>query len=274
MEQVEVRLPVFEGPLDLLLHLIKENKVDIYDIPILEITEQYLDYLSEWNDMDLEIASEFIVMAAMLIKIKVRKLLPLAEAPEPEEEDDESELIRRLVEYSLFKEAAGNIGPMFDVRHQQVYARAPEPIMGERPQPTVEQLMRSVSPEQLKEIYERLLRSFDESKDDVRAGFKSVRRDNYTVAEKIVSLRKTLKKLKEVSFFELRSESTSKEEEVTYFLAMLELSRMNQVELNQSKLFGDIIARKKSASAEGAGADEQAAEEQGENISEKTAHEG
>ena len=105
-EKLSVHLPVFEGPLALLLHLIEKNKLDIYDIPIVEITRQYLDYLKSWDDMNMEVASEFIVMAATLISIKARRLLPAAVEEQEEEEDEEERLRQRLILYKRYKEAA------------------------------------------------------------------------------------------------------------------------------------------------------------------------
>ena len=113
MDALSFKLPVFEGPLDLLLHLIEKNKLDIYDIPILEITRQYLEYLKSWDEMNLEIASEFIVMAATLINIKAKRLLPEAEKKDEEEENEEAELIRRLLIYKQYKEASVSLKGMF-----------------------------------------------------------------------------------------------------------------------------------------------------------------
>ena len=109
------KLHVFEGPLDLLLHLIKENKIDIYDIPIVDITKQYLDYLELMKELNLEIAGEFIVMAATLIYIKSRLLLPPDEKPEEEIEDPRTELVQRLLEYQVFKDASLSLREREDI---------------------------------------------------------------------------------------------------------------------------------------------------------------
>ena len=135
MDSLLLKLPVFEGPLDLLLHLIEKNKLDIYDIPILEITRQYLEYLKTWDEMDLEFASEFIVMAATLINIKAKKLLPAAEKADEEETDEEAELIRRLVEYKRYKLAAQKLKGLMDPTYQQIFEREPQTIRGKRPVP-------------------------------------------------------------------------------------------------------------------------------------------
>ena len=109
MSAIDVKLNVFEGPLDLLLHLIEKNKVNIYDIPIVTITEQYLEYVNNMEEEDLDVMSEFLVMAATLIKIKSKMLLPKDEEVEDDEEDPREELVRRLLEYKMYKYAAGEL---------------------------------------------------------------------------------------------------------------------------------------------------------------------
>ncbi|MBO6157970.1 MAG: segregation/condensation protein A [Firmicutes bacterium] len=251
MDSLLLKLPVFEGPLDLLLHLIEKNKLDIYDIPILEITRQYLEYLKTWDEMDLEFASEFIVMAATLINIKAKKLLPAAEKADEEETDEEAELIRRLVEYKRYKLAAKKLKGLMDPTYQQIFEREPQTIRGKRPVPPPEDLMDGITLEELLVMYERARRALKESYDEIRAGFSSVKRESYSLADKIAHLQKSLELFEEVSFYSLRSKSHSKEETITFFMAMLELSRMNQIVLTQKSLFGDIIATKIQSLPEG-----------------------
>lgn len=245
-DQLKVSLPVFEGPLDLLLHLIRKNKVDIYDIPILEITRQYLAYLKSWDDMNMDVASEFIVMAATLISIKARKLLPMAQQQDEEEDDQEQELIRRLLLYQRFKEAAAHLRQSeADPQHGFVL-RQPEKIQGQKLLPSVRTLLDKVDLESLRDLYRGLLISRQESIDYQRASFKGVPKERYRVADKIRALEETLEKVEKISYYDLRRKSRSREEEITYFMAMLELSRMDQVALTQKELFGDIIASSKS----------------------------
>ena len=245
-DQLKVSLPVFEGPLDLLLHLIRKNKVDIYDIPILEITRQYLAYLKSWDDMNMDVASEFIVMAATLISIKARKLLPMAQQQDEEEDDQEQELIRRLLLYQRFKEAAARLRQAeADPQHGFVL-RQPETIRGQKLLPSVRTLLDKVDLESLRDLYRGLLISRQESIDYQRASFKGVPKEPYRVADKIRALEETLEKVEKISYYDLRRKSRSREEEITYFMAMLELSRMDQVALTQKELFGDIIASSKS----------------------------
>ncbi len=240
-QQPNLKLQAFEGPLDLLLHLIEKNKIDIYDIPIFEITRQYLDYLKQWDDLNMEVASEFIVMAATLINIKARRLLPLAERTEQDDEDEEAALIARLLEYKRFKEAGRSLGAHLRTEGELFLWRSPESIQGERPIPSPAELLEKVSLEQLHELMLRAERSKKESFDAQRAGFRSVRKEQYTVKEKIAFLRRKLVLTERLSFMDLRKSSRSKEETVTYFMALLELSRMSQITMNQQKAFGDIL---------------------------------
>ena len=246
MDTLQVKLPVFEGPLELLLHLIEKNKLDIYDIPIMEITRQYLAYLKSWDDMNMEVASEFIVMAATLISIKARRLLPAAQKQEEEEEDEEAALLRRLLIYKRYKEAASRLGTLLCSEHELILTRKPETIQGKRPIPPVAELLAGTDLQQLYQLYQRAMRSKQESFDTVRAHFRSVEKETYTVTEKIRALRETLELFEQVSFYDLKEKSHSKAETITYFMAMLELSRMNQVLLNQQELFGDIIMKPKT----------------------------
>ncbi|MCF0135891.1 MAG: segregation/condensation protein A [Lachnospiraceae bacterium] len=242
MDSMRFSLPSFEGPLDLLLHLIEKNKVDIYDIPILEITGQYLAILKQWDDMDMEVASEFIVMAATLIHMKAKKLLPAAQQEEEEQEDEEAELIRRLLLYKQYKDAALRLRPMMRREQESILTRKPETIRGKRPLPSPEELLEDQNLEELYTIYLRLMVSKRESIDEVRKNFRSVSREKYHVSDKIRELQQSLAMVEAVSFYELRKGARSRDEEVTYFMAMLELSRMNEVSLYQEHMFGDIRA--------------------------------
>ena len=237
---VEVRLPAFEGPLDLLLHLIEKNQVDIYDIPIYEITQQYLACLDEWNKKNMEIASEFIVMAATLINIKVRMLLPVPKEDE-EEEDPREELVRRLLEYKRYKEAAAQFREKIpDPSFLWMYRKKTQIILP--PQiPSIHRLLENVTLDGLFALYREVLKGQKESIDPLRSTFKSVAKDTYTIDEKIHDLMQTLEALQSVSYYSLREKSQSRQEEITYFLAMLELNRSSLVYLKQEKEFSDII---------------------------------
>ena len=221
---LEVHLEAFEGPLDLLLFLIEKNKVDIYDIPIFEITQQYVEYLRQMEEMNMEIASEFIVMAATLINIKARMLLPVEKTGDEEEEDPREALVRRLIEYQKYKNAAKKLKSRLPDPERLILMRRAETIRGERPIPKVPVLLKDVEVEQLFALYQRAVLIKE-------------------VEEKIDSLFNMLTLLKRVSFVDLRKESHSRLETITMFQAMLELGRMNLVTLSQDGLFGDIIMK-------------------------------
>ncbi|MFR5073340.1 MAG: segregation and condensation protein A [Bianqueaceae bacterium] len=176
---LEVRLPVFEGPLDLLLHLIEKNQLNIYDIPIFEVTKQYLEYLRQMNEMNMEIASEFVVMAATLINIKARMLLPAAQKNEEEEEDPREALIARLLEYKKYKQAAAFLRENQTGDSELILYRKPEDIQGERPMPTLEELLEGVTLQELYSVYTKLMRGKRDSVDMVRSQFNSVEKTNH-----------------------------------------------------------------------------------------------
>ncbi len=234
-----LRLPVFEGPLELLLHLIEKNKIDIYDIPIFEITKQYLEYLKNWDDLNMEVASEFIVMAATLINIKARKLLPLAEQ-DGDGEDEEALLIARLLEYKRYKDGGRILGTYLPSPRKLIVWRGPEAIQGERPVPKPGELLAPVTMQMLRELALRAERSRRESVNPAKADFRAVRKEQYKVSDKIAQLKQELLLVERVSFLALKKDSRSKEETVAYFMAMLEMAHQNQLSLEQGELFGDI----------------------------------
>ncbi len=242
---INVHLSAFDGPLDLLLYLIEKNRLSIYDIPIFEITQQFLAYLKEWESLNMDIASEFIVMAATLINIKARMLMPSQKTEDGEEEDPKEVLVRRLAEYQSYRQAAQALRKSLLAPDRQILCRGPETIRGERPVPPAGELLKGLSLEQLYALYERALAGKRESYDAVRSSFRSVERDVFPLEEKIDALSRMLEILRRVSYFNLRESSRSKAEAITFFQAMLELSRMNLATLSQDGEFGDIIMKPK-----------------------------
>jgi segregation and condensation protein A len=233
MEQLyKIKLPEFEGPMDLLLHLIKENKVDIYDIPISLITGQYLEYIEIMKELDLEIAGEFLVMAATLIQIKSRMLLPPDEEAPPEElEDPRFELVQRLLEYQAFKDAASILKEKEDER-LKIFGRPPEiPIEEEALLP---------------ELY-----LFDVNLFDLLAAFKkllanappemrTITRETLTVKDKMMHIIDILEKVESLRFEELFKESFTRVQLIVTFLALLELLRLGLARVYQEQQFGNI----------------------------------
>lgn len=238
--KIEVQLEAFEGPLDLLLHLISKEEIDIYDIPIVRITDQYMAYIEE-SHLDLEMTSEFLVMAATLIEIKSKMLLPNHEAMELEyaleEADPRAELVRRLINYKRYKEAAIKLQASEGVLDEIVFKEQDE-LSKYVAQKADESL--SLDQALLIEALNRVLvkmKRFDEHR---ATFFGKIKRDLFTVDEKINLIEA---KIKEHSFeFEaLLSDHRTKEEVVVTFLALLELLKLGRIQIRQNALFDPIF---------------------------------
>lgn len=234
-DDYKVELDVFEGPLDLLLYLIRKNEVEIYNIPVETITTQYMQYLGMMQMLDLNIAGEFLVMAATLMMIKSRMLLPAEErAPEEEEEegaDPRWDLVRQLVEYKKFKDAAAFLEDL-ERRRENVFAREGDGVqLGRRP----EVPLQDVSLFDLIAAFNEVLsRAPEESLAEIMA-------DTHTVAEKIDDLVRRLGRRERVSLHELFRRMTHRAEMICTFLAVLELIKLKQVLARQDGPFGEIV---------------------------------
>jgi len=228
----KVKLEIFEGPLDLLLYLIKRDEIDIYDIPIEHITRQYLDYMEAFKVLDLDIAGEFVVMAANLIYIKSRSLLPVqqqAEEEAEEETDPRWELVRQLLEYKKFKEAAGILGEREAVQ-SSLFARTPE-----TPEVSAERPISEVSIFDLINAFQKVLKRVNKTED-----LREIFEENFTVSDKIDFVLKMTSSRIAVRFSELFATAASRTEIVVTFLALLELIRLKQIGMTQSEQFGEI----------------------------------
>lgn len=231
----KVSLEIFEGPLDLLLYLIKKDEVDIYDISLERVTTQYLNYIETFKLLNIDLASEFISMAANLMYIKSRTLLPKREQP-PEEDADEDdprwELIRQLIEYKKFKDAAGFLHRR-EVEQEQIFAHTalndPKPE-DEAPLPLAE-----ASIFDLIRAFQNVLKRFDEARD-----FGDIVDDRYTVSDKIDYLMTTIAPGQSISLQSIFAQASSKVEVIVTFLALLELMKMNQFRARQTGLLGEI----------------------------------
>jgi segregation and condensation protein A len=233
-QEYKVKLEVFEGPLDLLLYLIKRDEIDIHDINIGHITKQYLDFMDLFKMLDLDVAGEFVVMAANLIYIKSRSLLPVNVQPPDEETDEEDprwELVRQLIEYKKFKEAAAHLHGR-EVAREGMYPRlapSPEDVAGERP-------LGEVSVFDLINAFNKILKRIEGRKEDLREIFE----ENFTVADKIDLILKMAASGVALKFTELFTDAASRSEVVITFLALLELIRMKQLRCVQPEAFGEI----------------------------------
>lgn len=223
----------FDGPLDLLLHLIKEAKLDIATVKLADITEQYLEYMQDIKSVDMDKASEFITVAATLIEIKSKKVLPVEqEVQEDDEEDDEVLLLRRLKEYELFKEAGKGLKDIEDIN--KLY-RAP----GKETE-KVKIIMKDMVLDQLLDAFAKLM-TREELKKVASDEPKKIVKDRFTVAEKMVSIRNFAKERKRFEFEELFGEDMTKSELINVFLALLELLKLQTVKVIQSGIFGNIV---------------------------------
>ena len=233
-DEYKVRLEIFEGPLDLLLYLIKKEELDIYDIPIERITQQYLEYLELMRLLDLEIAGEFLVMAATLMYIKSRTLLPEDQrtAEDVEEgEDPRWELVRQLVEYKKFKDAAEQLAAR-EVQRQDIFARTPaDPKLPVEPSLT----MGEVSLFDLINAFNEVLKRATKRED-----FREILDEHFTVAEKIEMILRRIAQSARLAFQELFDQAASRTEIVVTFLAVLELIRLQQIAVRQLQPFAEI----------------------------------
>jgi len=231
----KVRLEVFEGPLDLLLYLIKREEVDVYDISIERITKQYLEYLDTFRMLDLELAGEFVVMAATLIYIKSRSLLPVHQQPPEEEADEEDprwDLIRQLVEYKKFKDAATYLHQR-ELLQEGIISRVPDkPDFGD----LAALLKTEVGIFDLINAFQKVLRRIESRRENLREIFE----ENFTVSEKIEHILTVLRHTSRVAFSELFAQAASRTEVVVTFLALLELIRLKQLRVTQENSFGEI----------------------------------
>ncbi|MCA1808552.1 MAG: ScpA family protein [Kiritimatiellia bacterium] len=234
-EDYKVRLEVFEGPLDLLLYLIKKDEVDIYNIPIELITRQYMEYIQLMRLLDLNIAGEFLVMAATLMMIKSRMLLPVDERPdlEPEEEDPRWELVRQLVEYKKFKDAAGSLQEM-ELRQENVFDCGADDIQLE---PDVGTALGDITIFDLIAAFNEVLKRAPREE----AAVGEIFAERHTVADKIQVIRERLLIEERVSFGSLFASGADRNEIACTFLALLELIRLLHICVRQNMTFGEIM---------------------------------
>jgi segregation and condensation protein A len=228
----DIRIEKFEGPLDLLLHLIKKNEMDIYDIPIAEITAQYVAYIDTMHNLNLDVAGEFLLMAATLVHIKSRLLLPQTadDELEEEEEDPRAELVRRLLEYQKYKAAAVTLDSR-SLLGREVFARALPLSAFEEVE---ESEFEAVGIYDLVEAFRTLLREAP------MESFHDIDIDQLSVTERVNGILTLLAGRENMSFRELFTERPDRKEVVVTFLAMLELVRLKLVRLVQNSHFGAI----------------------------------
>ena len=214
---IPVKLSVFEGPLDLLLHLIDKNKIDIYDIPIVEITDQYLEYIHQMEREDLDIMSEFMVMAATLLDIKCRMLLPKEVNEEGEEEDPRAELVQQLLEYKMYKYMSYELRDRMNEASRSVYKEPtlPREVLEYRTPVDTSELLSQISLAKLHTIYKMILKRQEDKIDPIRSKFGKIEKEEVSLPGKV--------------------------HVIVTFLAILELMKTGKIRISQEELFGDIL---------------------------------
>ncbi|WP_077610445.1 segregation and condensation protein A [Clostridium sp. Marseille-P2415] len=240
---ISYKLDNFEGPLDLLLHLIDKNKVNIYDIPIVTITEQYLDYVNHMETEDLNIVSEFLVMAATLIDIKARMLLPKEVNEEGEEEDPRAELVARLLEYKYFKYMSLELKDR-EVGADRLFYKVPTvPPEVARYEPPVDldKLLDGLTLAKLQEIFRLVTKRTEDRVDPIRSRFGNIRKESVSLEDKINSVMDYARKHRKFSFRRMFHQQSDRVEVVVTFLALLELMKIGKIRLSQEHLFDDML---------------------------------
>lgn len=239
---ISYKLENFEGPLDLLLHLIDKNKVSIYDIPIVTITEQYLEYVNAMESQDLDVISEFLVMAATLIDIKSKMLLPAEETEEEEEEDPRAELVRRLLEYKTYKYMARELEEREEDAERFLYKEPtiPKEVAKYEPPVELDKLLDGLTLARLQQIFESVMKRREDKIDPVRSRFGTIRKEPVSLEQKIGSVLGFARKHRNCSFRQMLEKQADKVEVVVTFLAVLELMKIGKIRLTQEAIFDDM----------------------------------
>lgn len=240
---LSVKLQAFEGPLDLLLHLIEKNKVDIYDIPIVEITAQYLEYIKAMEREDMNVTSEFLVMAATLVDIKCRMLLPAEVNEDGEEEDPRAELVEKLLEYKMYKYMS------YELKDMQISAgfsickseTLPDDVKNFREPIDYSELVGDMNLNKLHEIFDFMMQRKEDKTDPIRSHFGNIEKDEVDMEAKSMYIEMFILGHKQFSFKELLEKQHSKVEVIVTFLVVLELMKTGKITIKQDDLFDDII---------------------------------
>lgn len=242
MNTFPVKLEAFEGPLDLLLHLIEKNKVDIYDIPIALITDQYIEYVKNMEDDPQDLRSDFLVMAATLLRIKSAMLLPVEEEETEEEGDPRYELTMRLIEYKMYKYAAMELKDMSIDAGKRLYAaeRLPEEVAVYKPEVKAEDVIGDTTLELLGKLFAEIVQRNANKIDPIRSSFGKIKKEEINFNDKVRRIQEYGIKNRRFSFKKLIDNRSSKVEIIVTFLGILELIKMGRVSVKQEDTYGDI----------------------------------
>ena len=240
---ITVTLQAFEGTLDLLLHLIEKNKVDIYDIPIVEITRQYLDYIRQMETDDMDIMSEFLVMASTLVDIKCKMLLPREVNEEGEEEDPRAELVEKLLEYKMYKYMS------FELRDRQIDAgrnlfkksTLPREITEYREPVDCARLLEGMTLSRLHAVFRDIVKKQEDRIDPIRSRYGRIEKDEINLEEQSAYIESCIRERGRLSFRELLRKQGSRMEIIVAFLVILELMKVGRIQIRQEHIFDEII---------------------------------
>lgn len=239
---ISVKLEVFEGPLDLLLHLIEKNKIDIYDIPIVEITAQYLDYIKQMETHDMNVMSEFLVMAATLVDIKCRMLLPAEVNEEGEEQDPRQELVEQLLEYKKYKYMSMELRDLMEDASNVFYHKKdiPDAVKSYTPPIDYEELIGDMNLSKLHEIFKSIIHRQEDRIDPIRSQYGKIEKEEINLELKTLFVQAYAQTHRTFSFRKLLESQKSRVEKVVTFLIMLQMIHDGDISITQEELFDDI----------------------------------
>ena len=240
--EISFKLEAFEGPLDLILHLIEKNKVDIYDIPISLITDQYLEYLSEMDKQDAEVTSEFLVMAATLLEIKAKMLIPKPQEAEEDEEDPRAELVEQLLEYKMYKYMSYELKDKAITASKALYKTPtiPDEVREYEPPIDLDKFIGNVTIAKLKAIFDDVMQRSTEKVNTQAMKYGRVRREPLNIPEKITEIRSFISSGSAFSFRQLIEKQPTKLNVIATFLAVLELMKTGELVAEQDENMDDI----------------------------------
>lgn len=239
---ISVKLEAFDGPLDLLLHLIEKNKIDIFDIPIVEITNQYMEIIAQMQTKDMDVMSDFLLMAATLLRIKSKMLLPAEKAEEGEEEDPRAELVKRLLEYKTYKYASYELKDLQMDASKQLFKKPsiPEEIANYKEEIDISELLGDLTLARLQSIFHAVMKKQIDKIDPIRSKFGKIEKEKISLGDRMQYISEYAREHKKFNFRMLLEEQTSKTMVIVSFLGILELMKEGMLKIVQENIFDDI----------------------------------
>lgn len=239
---ISVKLEAFDGPLDLLLHLIEKNKIDIFDIPIVEITNQYMEIIAQMQTKDMDVMSDFLLMAATLLRIKSKMLLPAEKAEEGEEEDPRAELVERLLEYKTYKYASYELKDLQMDASKQLFKKPsiPEEIANYKEDIDISELLGDLTLARLQSIFHAVMKKQIDKIDPIRSKFGKIEKEKISLGDRMQYISEYAREHKKFNFRMLLEEQTSKTMVIVSFLGILELMKEGMLKIVQENIFDDI----------------------------------